>query len=276
MWPKSSRSMLIAGALIVVAVLALDVYAHVVGLDPFATTYNVLSPPTLAHVMGTDQLGRDLFARVSLGTTFSLLVAFISVSISLSVGVVIGAFSGFFGGKIDRAISLAFDALYALPPLIIAILIAAMIGPGIVNTGLAIAVGYMPQYFRIVRGIVLSIKERPFIESTRAIGAGSVRLIFRHVMPYAIPSVIALMTLNMGSGIVDVSGLGFLGLGLSPPTPEWGTDLRRGRDFITAGAWWPSTFPGLMIVISVLGFALVGEGLDEIFRATSTRQKETF
>ena len=217
--------MVIAGTIIVVAVLTLDVYAHVGGLDPLATTYQYLSPPNLAHVMGTDQLGRDLLARVSIGTTFSLLVAFISVIISVGVGCIIGAISGFFGGKTDRAISLAFDALYALPPLIIAILIAAMIGAGIVNTGIAIAVGYMPQYFRIVRGIILSIKERPFIESTRAIGAGYVSLIFRHMMPYAIPSIIALMTLNMGSGIVDVSGLGFLGLGLPPPTPEWGTDL---------------------------------------------------
>jgi len=276
MWPKSSRTMVVVGIIIIVIALGLDVYAHIVGPDPLATTYQGLSPPALDHIMGTDQLGRDLFSRVSFGTTFSLLVAFISVAISVSVGSIIGALSGFFGGKIDRVTSLAFDALYALPPLIIAILIAAMIGAGIVNTGLAIAVGYMPQYFRIVRGIILSIKERPFIESTRAIGAGYVSLIFRHMMPYAIPSIIALMTLNMGSGIVDVAGLGFLGLGLPPPTPEWGTDLGRGRDFITAGAWWPSTFPGLMIVISVLGFTLVGEGLDEIFRATSTRKKETF
>lgn len=275
-WPKSSRSMVVAGTVIIILILALDVYVHIMGLDPLATSFSYLSPPSFEHAMGTDQIGRDLLARVGFGTTFSLLVAFISVAISVSVGSVIGAFSGFFGGKIDRAISLAFDALYALPPLIIAILIAAMIGAGIINTGLAIAIGYMPQYFRIVRGIIFSVKERPFIESTRAIGAGNVNLIFRHMMPYAIASIIALMTLNMGSGIVDVAGLGFLGLGLPPPTPELGTDLGRGRDFITSGAWWPSTFPGLLIVLSVLGFTLVGQGLDEVFRATSTRQKETF
>ncbi len=276
MWPKSSRSMVIAGTVIIVVVLALDAYTHIVGLNPFATSYQVLSPPSFAHVMGTDQIGRDIFSRVSFGTTFSLLVAFVSVIISVGVGSVTGAFSGFFGGKIDRVTSLAFDALYALPPLIIAILIAAMIGPGIVNTGLAIGIGYMPQYFRVVRGIILSIKERPFIESTRAIGAGYGTLIFHHMIPYAIPSIIALMTLNMGSGIVDVAGLGFLGLGLPPPTPEWGTDLGRGRDFITSGAWWPSTFPGLMIVMSVLGFTLLGQGLDEVFRSASTKQKEKF
>jgi len=276
MWPKSSRWMIIAGTIIIVIVLAFDVYAHIVGLDPLVTGYQTLSPPSIEHVMGTDQLGRDLFSRVSLGTTFSLLVAFISVIISVSVGSIIGALSGFFGGRIGQATSLLFDALYALPSLLIAILIATMIGPGVVNTGLAIGIGYMPQYFRIVRGIILSIKERPFIESARAIGAGHGTLIFHHMMPYAIPSIIAIMTLNMGSGIVEVSSLGFLGLGLPPPTPEWGTDLGRGRDLITAGAWWPSTFPGLAIVISVLGFTLIGEGLDEIFRATSTRKKETF
>ena len=260
----------------IIFVLALDVYVHVAGLDPLATTYQDLQPPSVSNIMGTDQLGRSLFARVGFGTTYSLLVALISVTISVCVGSILGAFSGFLGGKIDRVTSLAFDALYALPPLIIAILIAAMIGAGIVNTGLAIAIGYMPQYFRIVRSIMFSIKERPFTESTRAIGAGSINLIFRHMMPYAIPSIIALMTLNMGSGIVDVAGLGFLGLGLPPPTPEWGTDLGRGRDFITAGDWWPSTFPGLMIVVTVLGFTLLGQGLGELFRASSTREREKF
>ena len=260
----------------IIFVLALDVYVHIAGLNPLATTYQDLHPPSVSNIMGTDQLGRSLLARVGFGTTYSLLVAFISVTISVSLGSILGAFSGFLGGKIDRVMSLAFDALYSLPPLIIAILIAAMIGPGIVNTGLAIAIGYMPQYFRIVRGIMFSIKERPFTESTRAIGAGSINLVFHHMLPYAIPSIIALMTLNMGSGIVDVAGLGFLGLGLPPPTPEWGTDLGRGRDFITAGDWWPSTFPGLMIVVTVLGFTLLGQGLDEIFRASSTRKREKF
>ena len=275
LWPRSSRTMVIAGTIMIVFVLALDLYVHLAGLDPLATSYEDLQPPSITQIMGTDQIGRSLLARVGFGTTYSLLVALVSVVISVCVGSILGAFSGFFGGKIDRAASLAFDALYALPPLIIAILIAAMIGAGTVNTGLAIGIGYMPQYFRIVRGIMFSVKERPFIESTRAIGAGAINLIFRHMMPYAIPSIIALMTLNMGSGIVDVAGLGFLGLGLPPPTPEWGTDLGRGRDFITAGQWWPSTFPGLMIVLTVLGFTLLGQGLDEIFRAASTRKRET-
>ena len=274
MWPRSSRLMVISGIVIIASVLMLDLCAHLVGLDPLKTSFDVQSPPSLGHIMGTDQIGRDVFSRVCFGTTFSLLVAFSSVIMSLGTGTIVGAVSGFFGGKIDRVLSLVLDALYALPALIIAILISAMIGAGVINTGLAIAIGYIPQYFRIVRGIMLTIKERPFIESARALGAGYGNLIFKHMLPYAVTSILALATLNMGSAIVDVAGLGFLGLGLPPPTPEWGTDLGYARDFITAGVWWSSTFPGLMIVITVLGFTLAGEGLDEIFKMSTTRKRE--
>jgi peptide/nickel transport system permease protein len=214
--------------------------------------------------MGTDQLGRDVFIRVCYGAKSSLTVAFIAVVISLSIGTTIGAFSGFFAGKTDRILSIVFDALYAFPGIILAILIAVILGPGIFTTSVAISVGEIPQYFRVVRGLSLSLRERPYMEAEIALGARPRNLIFQHILPYAVPSIVTIMTLSMGSAILQVSGLGFLGLGLPPPTPEWGLDLGRGRDFITMGVWWASTFPGLMILVSVIGFTLIGEALSEI------------
>jgi len=267
--------MVLVGAMLIIGIAFLDILVTLglLGSNPLVSTDKVLSSPSLEHIMGTDQLGRDIFSRVSYGATFSLSVAFIAVVISSCAGSVTGALSGFVAGKLDRVLSIVFDAMYAFPGIILAILISAMIGAGTINTAIAISIGYVPQFFRVVRGLSLSIKERPFIEATRALGAKASNLIFRHILVYAVPSIIALMTLSMGSAILDVSGLGFLGLGLPPPIPEWGTDLGRGRDYITAGVWWSSSFPGLMIVIAVLGFTLLGKGLDEILRARTSPTK---
>jgi len=267
---KSSKLMLIAGILLIFLIVFLYTYTSFFGYSPLDTTGDLLSPPDNEHIMGTDQLGRDIFSRVCIGSGSSLTIALIAAAFSLIIGSPIGALSGYFAGKIDRVLSVIFDALYAFPGIILAILIAVMIGPGVTTTSLAISVEYIPQYFRIVRGLALSLKERPFVEALRALGARSRNLIFQHILIYAIPSILALIMLNMGSAILAVSGLGFLGLGLPPPTPEWGTDLGRGRDFITMGVWWASAFPGLMIVISVVAFTLIGEGINEILRTTTT------
>jgi len=270
---KSSKIMFITGIFLLFLIFFLNIFNNFFGYNPLKITDDILSPPSSQHIMGTDQLGRDVFSRVTNGARSSLTVAFIAVFISLTIGAPIGALSGYFAGKIDRFFSIIFDALYAFPGIILAILIAVMIGPGVITTAIAISVEYIPQYFRVVRGLSLSLKERPFIEALRALGARPRNLIFQHILIYSIPSIIALMMLNMGSAILAVSGLGFLGLGLPPPKPEWGTDLGRGRDFITMGVWWTSTFPGLMIVISVVAFTLMGEGLNEIFRTTTTGMK---
>lgn len=260
----SSRKILIIGVFLVSFVISLNAFANLFGYDPLAITTDVLLQPSLKHLMGTDQLGRDVFIRVCYGAKSSLTVAFIAVVISLSIGTTIGAFSGFFAGKTDRILSIVFDALYAFPGIILAILIAVILGPGIFTTSVAISVGEIPQYFRVVRGLSLSLRERPYMEAEIALGARPRNLIFQHILPYAVPSIVTIMTLSMGSAILQVSGLGFLGLGLPPPTPEWGLDLGRGRDFITMGVWWASTFPGLMILVSVIGFTLIGEALSEI------------
>lgn len=271
--PKSSKIILITGIFLLLIIIFLNIFNNFFGYSPLKTTGDLFSKPSIEHIMGTDQLGRDIFSRVCYGARSSLIIAFISVIVSLTLGAPIGATSGYIAGKLDRVFSIIFDALYAFPGIILAILIAVMVGPGVYSTSIAISVEYIPQYFRIVRGLSLSLKERPFVESLRALGARTRNLIFQHILIYAIPSIIALMMLNMSSAILMVSGLGFLGLGLPPPTPEWGTDLGRGRDFITMGVWWASAFPGLMIVISVVAFTLIGEGLNEIIRITTTGKK---
>jgi len=265
--PKSSRTMFVLGIILFLFIIILNIYVFYFGFSPLEMTGDKFVEPNNKYFMGTDQLGRDVFSRVVVGSQSSILIAFIAVIIASSLGSTLGVYAGYFAGKIDRVLSVIFDVLYAFPGIIFAILISIMLGRGIYNTAIAIAIGYIPQYFRIVRGISLSVKERPFIEALRSIGAKPRTLIFQHMIIYAIPSIIALIVLNMGSAILAVSGLGFLGLGLPPPNPELGTDLGRGRDFITAKIWWTSVFPGLMILMIVLSFTLLGEGLNEILSA---------
>jgi peptide/nickel transport system permease protein len=259
--------MFVLGIILFFIIIILNVYVIFFGFSPVEMVDKKFLEPNNKYFMGTDQLGRDVFSRVIVGSKSSLSIAFIAVVIASSVGSSLGVYAGYFAGNIDRVLSVIFDALYAFPGIIFAILISVMFGRGIYTTAFAISIGYIPQYFRVVRGISLSVKERPFIEALRSIGAKSRTIIFQHLIVYAIPSIIALIVLNMGSAILAVSGLGFLGLGLPPPKPELGTDLGRGRDFITRKIWWTSVFPGLMILIIVLSFTLLGEGLNEILSA---------
>jgi len=219
---------------------------------------------TLIFYLGTDQLGRDVLSRVVAGARFVLLVAFIATALSSLIGIILGLISGYAGGLTDRIISLVMDAMYAFPGLILAIAVAALIGVGIINMALAIAVVYIPSYFRMMRGVVLSIKSLSYIDAVRLMGAGSFRILFRHLLPNALYSVIAVLPINFADAIITEAGLSFLGLGIPPPTPDWGFDLNRGQKFFVSGYWWIGAFPGLMIIITVLGFLLLGEGLNDI------------
>jgi len=242
-------------------------------------TYNIqpLQPPgskqvietasgsiVLVFYLGTDQLGRDVLSRTISGARFVLLVALIATAISASIGIMLGLVSGYIGGITDRIISLVMDAMYAFPGLILAIAVAALLGVGIINMALAIAVVYIPSYYRMIRGIVLSIKAMPYIEAVKAMGAGSLKTLFRHILPNIIYSAIAVLPMYFADSIITEAGLSFLGLGISPPTPDWGFDLNTGQRFFTSGYWRIGAFPGMMIVITVLGFLLIGEGLNEI------------
>lgn len=255
----------IAGAVLLAIVVAMTFLApYIAPYNPIVEIGPALQPPSSQYPMGTDHLGRDVYSRVLYGAIVALEVAALSMLLSSVAGTVFGLFSGFLGGKSDRLFSIVMDSIYAFPGLILAIAIAAMIGPGIVNMSIAIAVVYIPTYFRMIRGQVLSIKEQLYVEAARALGASNSTILFRYIFSNIIPSLVVVLSLNVADAILTEAGLSFLGLGIPPPTPDWGFDLSKGKSFLPGGYWWMITFPGIMIVIVVLGFSLLGEGLNEI------------
>lgn len=215
-------------------------------------------------LLGTNQIGQDLLSRLIWGTRIALLVGFASAGIALVAGVPLGLVAGYTGGRLDRALTLLMDSLYAFPGLILAIAITAVLGPSVVNVIVAIAVLYVPTYYRIVRGQTLSVKEEVYVEAARSIGATSSEILRRYIYPNVIPSVAIIFSVNIADAILTGAGLSFLGLGLPPNTADWGIDVARGQEFIQS-AWWLITFPGLAIVLVVLAFTMMGEGLMEIF-----------
>jgi len=215
-------------------------------------------------IMGTDNLGRDVFSRILYGAGMVLKVAFLSAIFSALVGVPLGLFSGFIGGSTDKVISLIMDSIYSFPGLILAIAMAAMLGPGVLNMAVAISVVYVPTYFRVVRGQTLAVKEQLYVEAARSLGARARTILRLYVFPNVIPSIVVIFSMNIADAILTEAGLSFLGLGIDPSKPDWGYDLSKGRAFLPGGYWWIITFPGLMIALVTLGFALLGEGLNEI------------
>jgi peptide/nickel transport system permease protein len=219
---------------------------------------------TGSFILGTNDLGQDVFSRLIWGTRIALIIGFSSALLSLFLGVPLGLLAGFVGGGFDRLLSLFMDSLYAFPGLILAIAITAVLGPSILNIIIAIAVLYIPTYYRIVRGQTLTVKEEVYIEAAKSIGASKVEILSRYVFPNVIPSVAIIFSVNVADAILTGAGLSFLGLGLPPTIADWGIDLARGQRFIQS-AWWMITFPGLAILLVVLSFTLMGEGLTEIF-----------
>ncbi len=214
--------------------------------------------------LGTDNLGRDVFSRLLYGAETVLKVALLSSIISALVGIPVGLLSGFVGGVLDRVLSLTMDSIYSFPGLILAIAMAAMLGPGVLNMAVAIAVVYVPTYFRMVRGQVLSIKEELYVEAARSLGAKAATILWLYVFPNVIPSIVVIFSLNIADAILTEAGLSFLGLGIDPSVPDWGYDLSKGKAFLPGGYWWIITFPGVMIAFVALGFSMLGEGLNEI------------
>jgi peptide/nickel transport system permease protein len=222
------------------------------------------------HIFGTDQLGRDFFSRIIYGAQIVLQVAFISATTSLVVGVTLGLISGFVGGGLDRTVSLVMDSIYSFPGLILAIALAALLGSGIINISIAIAVIYIPTFFRLVRGQVLSIKEEVYVEAARSLGARNRTILWRYIFPNIIPSIVVVFSMNVADAIITEAGLAFIGLGVDPSRPDWGYDIYRGRSELVGGRWWPVTFSGLAIALVALGFSMFGEGLSEILNPRLT------
>jgi peptide/nickel transport system permease protein len=221
-------------------------------------------------VLGTNQIGQDVFSRIIWGTRIALIVGFLSAIVAVTIGVPIGLLSGFIGGPLDRVLTLVMDSLYSFPGLILAIAIAAVLGPGIGNVIVAIAVVYVPTYFRIVRGQTLTVKEQLYVEAARSLGARWTTILTRYVFPNVIPSVVIIFSVNVADAILTEAGLSFIGLGLPPDTPDWGIDLARGQDYLRR-AWWLITFPGLMVALVTLGWSMLGESLSEILNPRLAR-----
>jgi len=233
--------------------------------DPSALTVGPrLSPPSTQFPFGTDDLGRDMLSRVISGGGVMLQVAILSVVVCLMIGVPLGLFSSHTGGVIDRFISLIMDSVYAFPGFILAIAFALVLGRGVINMALSIAVVYVPSYFRVIRSQVLSIKEMPYIEAANAAGARKRSVLLRYILPNVVPSIAVVATVNFADAILTAAGLTFIGMGVPVNIPDWGWDLTNGRNLLPSGAWWVITFPGLMIILLALGFTLMGEGLSEL------------
>jgi peptide/nickel transport system permease protein len=216
------------------------------------------------YILGTNDIGQDVLSRLLWGTRIGLIIGFSASILSLVLGVPLGLIAGFVGGGFDRVLSLLMDSLYSFPGLILAIAITAVLGPSILNIILAISVVYIPTYYRIVRGQTLTVKEEVYVEAAKSIGAKRLEILTRYIFPNVIPSVAIIFSVNVADAILTGAGLSFLGLGLPPTIADWGIDLARGQRFIQT-AWWMITFPGLVIMLVVLSFTLMGEGLTEIF-----------
>ncbi|MAS05180.1 MAG: dipeptide ABC transporter permease DppC [Ahrensia sp.] len=215
---------------------------------------------TWAYPLGTDALGRDIFSRLIFGARFSLFIGVVVVTLSVSVGVIVGLIAGFFRGWIDTLIMRVMDVILAFPSLLLALVLVAILGPGLTNAMIAIALILQPHFVRLTRASVLAEREREYVISARVAGAGKLRLMFKTILPNCLAPLIVQATLAFSNAILDAAALGFLGVGAQPPTPEWGTMLAEAREFILR-AWWVVTLPGLAILITVLAINLMGDGL---------------
>ncbi|MCB5411547.1 ABC transporter permease subunit [Pseudogemmobacter faecipullorum] len=258
----------VIGLVIFVLLVLTALFASILAPHDPAFQYRdaMLLPPAWAEggraefLLGTDPVGRDILSRLISGSQYSLFIGVVVVSIALAGGVIIGLIAGFFGGWVDMAIMRVMDIILAFPSLLLALVLVAMLGPGLTNAMIAIAIVYQPHFARLTRAAVMSELKRDYVSAARVAGAGNLRLMFRTILPNCLSPLIVQATLSFSSAVLDAAALGFLGMGAQPPAAEWGTMLAEAREFITR-AWWVVTFPGLAILISVLAINMMGDGL---------------
>ncbi|MES2979016.1 MAG: ABC transporter permease subunit [Pseudomonadota bacterium] len=262
----------VAGLVIVVGVLLIALFAPVLAPHAPNITNNAvfLKPPAWqtggdwTYPLGTDAIGRDILSRLMYGARLSLVIGIAVVAISVIVGTVLGLLAGFFRGIFEIAIMRLMDIILTLPSLLLAIVIVAILGPGLMNAMLAVAIVVLPHYVRITRAAVIAETSRDYVTAARMSGASRIRLMFSEILPNCTAPLIVQASLGVSTAILDAAALGFLGLGAQPPSPEWGTMLADAREFVLR-AWWVVTFPGLAILITVLAFNLLGDGLRDAF-----------
>lgn len=264
-WMRLKRNkMAMLGLAILIVLALLAIFAEqIAGYETKVIAQDVsnrLQGPSAAHWFGTDEFGRDIFARIIHGSRVSLVVGFISVAVSLIIGGVLGAFAGYYGGVIDLVIMRVMDILLAIPSILLAITIVAALGTDLVYVMIAIGISGVPGYARIVRASVMGIKDQEFVEAARAIGASNASIIFREVIPNCLAPIIVQATLSVASAILSTASLSFIGLGVQPPAPEWGAMLSSGRSYLR-DAMHLTLFPGLAIIVTILALNLLGDGL---------------
>ena len=265
LWKNLKRNkMALLGLVIIVIIVLLAIFAdQIANYDQVVIKQNLrmrLKPPSAQHWLGTDEFGRDIFARLVHGARVSLKVGILAVGIAIAIGGFLGAVAGYYGGKLDNIIMRIMDIFLAVPSILLAIAIVSALGPNLLNLMIAVSISSVPRYARIVRASVLSIRDQEFIEAARAIGANDARIICRHIIPNSLAPVIVQGTLGVAGAILSTAGLSFIGLGIQPPAPEWGSMLSGGRQYLRY-AWWVTTFPGVSIMITILSLNLLGDGL---------------
>lgn len=232
--------------------------------SPYSTSLrNALAPPSSTHLFGTDEAGRDLFSRVIVGTRYSVSSGFFIVLLAAIIGVPLGLVAGYFGSWFETLIMRIVDVFLGIPALILALAVVMAVGPGFLNGLIAASAVWWMGFARLVRGEVLGAKAQPFVEAARALGASHVRIISRHILPRCLGPLLVKTSMDIGYAILFMAGLGFLGVGVQPPQPEWGTMLATGREYVIS-AWWVPTFPGLALFVSATAFNVMGETLHDV------------
>ncbi|MEI6097901.1 MAG: nickel transporter permease [Alphaproteobacteria bacterium] len=266
-WLRFKRNPLaMVGLFITLALVAMAIFAPLLApYDPITQTLSQrLQPPlTQGHWMGTDDFGRDIWSRILYGSRITLYIVLLVILTAPVAGLIIGTVAGYFGGWVDQVLMRITDIFLAFPKLILALALVAVLGPGMVNAVLAIALTSWPPYARVARAETLTVRKSDYIAAVKLQGAGPLRVIWGHIMPMCLPSVIIRVTLDMAGVILTAAGLGFLGLGVQPPQPEWGLMISAGRKFLFE-QWWVATMPGLAIFVVSLGFNLLGDGLRDV------------
>lgn len=222
-----------------------------------------LLPPSSEHWMGTDQVGRDIFSRLVVGARISLLAGVTVIILAVLIGTILGALAGYFGGWADTVIMRVTDVFLTVPDLILAMAFAAALGPGLMNVMIAVSLVWWPGYCRLVRANVISLRHEQYAEAAESLGSSKIRILYRHILPNALPSILVKASMDVGFAVLTTAALGFIGLGTQPPTPDWGQMVSEGRKYMR-DAWWFSTFPGLAILLTVLATNLLGDGIRDV------------
>lgn len=258
----SRNRLAVIGGMLVASVFVISIFAPILSpYDPAdIDVKSILEGPSLAHPLGTDDLGRDVLSRMIWGARVSLRVGFAAVGIATLIGVILGSVAGFYGGMMDTIVMRAVDIMLSIPTIFLILAMIAILEPSIWNIMIAIGLTSWMEPARLIRAEFISLKEREFVVAAKAVGASDARIILRHILPNGISPILVSATMGIGGAILIESGLSFLGLGVQPPTPSWGSLLSAGKDNIEI-AWWLSLFPGLAILITVLGYNLLGEGI---------------